>query len=539
MIETTVLVIGGGATGMGTLRDLCMRGIPAVLLEQGGLAHGTSSRFHGLLHSGGRYAVSDNESARECIEENRIVRRIARQCVEKTEGFFVLLPQDDPDYAEKWIPACAKAGIGIEEIDPAEARRLEPDLAADARRVFRIPDSCVDGFRLVRHNAMSARRHGGRVFEYHEVTAIRHEGGRIRGATARNRITGETMEIACQCVVNAAGSWSGQVAALAGLDVSVSPDRGALIVFNHRFTSRVVNRLHPSSDGDIFVPHGSITILGTTSTPASAPDDTELRPDEVLRLLEIGEPLFPRLREYRILRAFAGTRPLYTPGGAQGRKASRGFHAVDHADEGIEGMFSIFGGKFTTYRLMAERVTDLVCARLGVSEPCRTAAEPMVPDPDPAVLEQAARYFPMPDLSLMADRLGDELPDVLGRARARKENKSTNPLLCECEMVSFAEVEHVARDVGTHSLTDIRLRTRLGMGTCQGTWCALRTLGALADRGIALKKDPPEEMRDFLQERWHGLRPALWGAQAREMAFTRAVYAGSLNIDGALHEQEN
>ena len=148
MIETSVLVIGGGATGMGTLRDLCMRGIPAILLEQGGLAHGTSSRFHGLLHSGGRYAVSDNESARECIEENRIVRRIARQCVEETEGFFVLLPQDDPDYAEKWIPACAKAGIAIEEIDPAEARRLEPDLAPDARRVFRIPDSCVDGFRL-------------------------------------------------------------------------------------------------------------------------------------------------------------------------------------------------------------------------------------------------------------------------------------------------------------------------------------------------------------------------------------------------------
>ena len=73
MLETTVVVIGGGATGMGTLRDLCMRGIPAILVEQGGLAHGTSSRFHGLLHSGGRYAVTDNASARECIEENRIL----------------------------------------------------------------------------------------------------------------------------------------------------------------------------------------------------------------------------------------------------------------------------------------------------------------------------------------------------------------------------------------------------------------------------------------------------------------------------------
>ena len=98
MLETTVVVIGGGATGIGTLRDLCMRGIPAILLEQGGLAHGTSSRFHGLLHSGGRYAVGDNESARECIEENMILRRIGRQCIEETEGFFALTPEDDPAY---------------------------------------------------------------------------------------------------------------------------------------------------------------------------------------------------------------------------------------------------------------------------------------------------------------------------------------------------------------------------------------------------------------------------------------------------------
>ena len=264
MLETTVVVIGGGATGMGTLRDLCMRGVPAILLEQGGLAHGTSSRFHGLLHSGGRYAVNDNESARECIEENMIVRRIGRQCVEETEGFFALTPGDDPAYVDPWAEACRKAGIDARELDVAEALRLEPNLSPDIRRVFRVPDSCVDGFRLVLHNAMSAKRHGGRVMTYHEVTAIHQRNGKVCGVTALNRLSGESLEIACQCVVNAAGSWSGRIAGLAGLDVAVSPDRGTLIVFNHRFTSRVVNRLHPGADGDIFVPHGSITILGTT-----------------------------------------------------------------------------------------------------------------------------------------------------------------------------------------------------------------------------------------------------------------------------------
>ena len=275
------------------------------MLEQGGLAHGTSSRFHGLLHSGGRYAVGDNESARECIEENMILRRIGRQCIEETEGFFALTPEDDPAYVDRWVEACGRAGIDAPEIDVKEALRLEPNMSPEISRVFRVPDSCVDGFRLVLHNAMSARRHGGKMLTYHEVTGICQKNGKVCGVTAINKNTGETVEIACSVVVNAAGSWSGRIAALAGLDVAVSPDRGTLVVFNHRFTSRVVNRLHPGSDGDIFVPHGSITILGTTSMPTDRPDDTTPTSEEVLRLLKIGEPLFPRVREYRILRAFS------------------------------------------------------------------------------------------------------------------------------------------------------------------------------------------------------------------------------------------
>ncbi len=551
MLETTVVVIGGGATGMGTLRDLSMRGVPAILLEQGGLAHGTSSRFHGLLHSGGRYAVNDPESARECIEENMILRRVGKQCVEVTEGLFVLTPTDDPDFVEPWLKGCAAAGIKTEEISPAEARRLEPNLTPDAQRVFRVPDSCVDGFRLVLHNRMSAERYGGRALTYHEVVAIRQQNGTVCGVTARNLMTGETVDIACRIVVNAAGSWSGQVAALAGLEAAITPDRGTLVVFNHRFTSRVVNRLHASSDGDIFVPHGSVTILGTTSMPTDRPDDTTPTYPEVVRLLELGEPLFPHVRDYRILRAFAGTRPLYTPGGASGRKASRNFHVVDHAADGLDGMVSVFGGKLTTYRLMAERVTDDVCRRLTVTTPCRTAEEPMVAPVDPALLERAARFFPVRALNLMADRLGDDLPATLQQAEvaalAAQASKDThitdfgggNPLLCECEMVSLAEVECVARDPATHSLTDIRLRTRLGMGTCQGTFCSLRSVASLVEHGIRLEFAPVDSLCRFLQERWKGLRPAIWGQQAREMEFSRAVYAGILNLDGAMHEQNN
>ncbi len=551
MLETTVVVIGGGATGMGTLRDLAMRGVPAILLEQGGLAHGTSSRFHGLLHSGARYAVNDPSSARECIEENMILRRIGKQCVEVTDGFFVLTAEDDPAFVKPWLEGCKNAGIETKEVPLAEALLIEPELTPNIRQVYRVPDSCVDGFRLCLHNRMSAERHGAKAMTYHELTAIHQESGKVTGVTAVNKLTGEEVNIACEYLVNASGSWAGEVAALASLEAAITPDRGTLIAFNHRFTQRVVNRLHPSSDGDIFVPHGSITILGTTSIPTDRPDDTRPTYQEVTRLLDLGEPLFPKVRSYRILRAFAGTRPLYTPGGASGRKATRNFQVVDHSDEGLQGMVSIFGGKLTTYRLMAERVSDVVCKHLGVTAPCRTAEEAMIAPVDPALLERAAKHFPVHALHLMADRLGDDLAPVLEDAEqayacAQKANTADtgdfgrgNPLICECEMVSQAEIEYVAKAPSTHSLTDIRLRTRLGMGTCQGAFCSLRSIGSLVEHGIKLEFAPTDSVCRFLQERWKGLRPALWGQQAREMELGRAIYAGLLNIDGAMHEQNN
>ena len=529
-LETSVVIIGGGATGIGTLRDLSMRGIPAILCEQGGLAHGTSSRFHGLLHSGGRYAVNDTDSAQECIEENQILRRIGRQCVEVTEGFFVLLPEDDPTYVDPWLEACANAHIDTKEIQKSEACALEPELTKDLVRAFIVPDSCVDGFRLVLHNAMSAKRYGGQVLQYHQVQKITQDQGHVASVYVLDRITKTTKEIHCQCVVNAAGSWSGHIASLAGIDVPVSPDRGTLLVFNHRFTSRVINRLHPGSDGDIFVPHGSITILGTTSVATENPADTTPTMQEILKLLDLGTPMFPKLPSYRILRAFAGTRPLYTPSGAHGRAASRNFQVFDHAAEGLKGFFSIFGGKLTTYRLMAERVSDAVATYLNVNAKCRTHLEPMIAPSDPTTLSAHVRYFPFPDISLMADRLGDDLPCVLHRAKHMPQGH--NRLLCECEMVSLAEIAEVAASPNTHSLNDIRLRTRIGMGTCQGTFCALRTLNALFEQDLMPIQNPLDELKKFLQERWKGLRLTLWGTQAQEITLTRDIYAGVFGLDG-------
>src|SRR5512135_472987 len=118
-LKTEVLVIGGGSTGTGVARDAAMRGFKVVLVDKSDLCSGTSGRFHGLLHSGGRYAVKDPVSAKECIEENVVLRRIAADCIEDTSGFFVCVdPYDDPAFGDKFVAGCQKTGIPVREISP-------------------------------------------------------------------------------------------------------------------------------------------------------------------------------------------------------------------------------------------------------------------------------------------------------------------------------------------------------------------------------------------------------------------------------------
>ena len=98
-----VIIIGGGATGAGVARDCSLRGLKTLLLERGDIATGATGRNHGLLHSGARYAVTDRESAEECIKENMILRRIARHCVEPTDGLFISLPEDGLEFQAKFL----------------------------------------------------------------------------------------------------------------------------------------------------------------------------------------------------------------------------------------------------------------------------------------------------------------------------------------------------------------------------------------------------------------------------------------------------
>ncbi|GGN23822.1 anaerobic glycerol-3-phosphate dehydrogenase subunit GlpA [Halarchaeum nitratireducens] len=535
--RTEVLVIGGGSTGCGVVRDLARRGVDVTLVEKGNLTNGTTGRMHGLLHSGGRYAVSDQASARECIEENRVLRDIAGHCVEETGGLFVKRPEDSEEYFQEKLQGCRDCDIPAEVLTGEEARAREPYLAHDVEKAIAVPDAAVDPFRLCVANAVDAENHGARIETHAEVTDLLVESGEIVGATVRHAsgkgprehgTPGEEEEIYADHVVNAAGAWAGRIGDFAGLDVAVRPSKGVMTVMNTRQVDTVVNRCRPKGDADIIVPHETACILGTTDEEVGDPEDYPEEEWEVDLVIDTLSELVPILQEARTIRSFWGVRPLYEPPGTGTQDPTditRDYFTLDHAErDDVPGMTSIVGGKLTTYRMMAESITDHVCEKLGVSATCDTADVPLPGSEREGDIEAAMERFGLrsPVARRSADRLGSRTEDVLASC-------DPNPVVCSCEGVTRAEVRDAIEQAGT-DLNAVRLRTRASMGNCQGGRCAHRMAAELhPEHDEESARAALDELR---AERWKGQRHALWGEQLSQAMLNHALHGATLNEDG-------
>ncbi|MCA6952203.1 anaerobic glycerol-3-phosphate dehydrogenase subunit A [Pectobacterium polaris] len=543
--ETDVVVIGGGATGAGTARDCALRGLRCLLLERYDIATGATGRNHGLLHSGARYAVTDGESARECIEENQILRRIARHCIEPTDGLFITLPEDDLGWQAQFITACQQAGIRAQALDPQEALRLEPAANPTLIGAVRVPDGSVDPFRLTAANMIDACEHGAEVLTYHEVIGLIRQGDRITGVRVFDHKKGVETEIYAQVVVNAGGIWGQHIAEYADLRVRMFPAKGALLILGHRINNMVINRCRKPADADILVPGDTISLIGTTSTHIDYDqiDNMLVTPAEVETLMREGSMLAPKLASTRILRAYAGVRPLVaSDSDPSGRSVSRGIVLLDHASrDGLEGFITITGGKLMTYRLMAEWVTDAICKKLGHDVACSTAQTPL---PGSESLEEvksaphalsaypAAKPLSAPLRGSAIYRHGERAGRMLSGERLDRS------LVCECEAVTAGEVRYAVESLQVNNLIDLRRRTRVGMGTCQGELCACRAAGLLCRLGTATPEQSLTQLSQFLNERWKGIRPIAWGNALRESEFTSWIYQGLCGLSASDSQED-
>lgn len=525
-----VVVIGGGITGAGVARDCSRRGLNAVLLERYDISTGATGRNHGLLHSGARYAVTDRESAEECIKENMILKRIASHCIEETNGLFLTLPEDDINYQAKFVEACNIAGIRANIIDPKEAFLLEPSANPSIVGAVKVPDGSVDPFRLTASNMIDARDHGAKILTYHEVIGMLIEQDRIIGVEVFDHKEKETKKIYGSIVVNAGGIWGQHISMLAGVTVKMLPAKGSLLIFGHRVNNVVLNRCRKPADSDILVPGDTISLIGTTSMniPYGEIDNMTVTPQEVDILIREGEKLAPRLAQTRILRAYAGVRPLVaSDNDPTGRNVSRGIVLLDHAErDGLQGYITITGGKLMTYRLMAEWATDLVCKKLNVSSPCTTAEE-RLPGSRENIEEINKKIVSLPATQRKAAiyRHGDLAEKLIDNTQL------DNSLVCECEGVSVGEVKYALDELNVKSLVDLRRRTRIGMGTCQGELCACRASGVMRSTERVCTKRAKDDLSSFLTERWKGIYPIAWGDTLRESEYTAWVYQGVCGLD--------
>jgi len=375
-----VIVVGGGVTGCGVAWDLALRGVSVTLLEQGGLASGTSGRFHGLVHSGARYAVSDPAAASQCADESGVLARIAPGVVRATGGIFALCGDDDPRYVERWEDGTRATGVAAHEITVDEALRREPLLSPTVRRAYLVADAVCEGPALCAALASAARAAGADVRDFHRVEDFLGDGPTFRGVRATDVRSGEPVRLESRLVVLAAGPWCGEILARAGLSLSLDLLRGAMVALDGPPLRTAVNRLHPPADGDIALPRGRLTIAGTTSIPSDRPDDRRVSDEEVVLVRDRIFAMLPGLRSGTTRHAWSAVRPLFQAEGVRGSGRgdvhawSRDFSVIDHrARDGRGGLLTVVGGKLTTFRLMAEKASDAACRQLGVTAACRTA----------------------------------------------------------------------------------------------------------------------------------------------------------------------
>jgi glycerol-3-phosphate dehydrogenase len=367
------VIIGAGFTGCALAYDLSLRGFDVTALERGEIASGTSGRTHGLLHSGARYCVNDEESAVECIHENVILRNIAHQCIEYNGGLFIALNESDLAYSPRFIEGAEACEIPIEEISPGRALQLEPNINPRLLAAFMVPDGTFDPLRLALAFAASARFHGAEFRPYHEVKGFVIDGkGNVAGVRVWDRTTDRTYELRADVVVNATGAWAGAVLSGSGAHVQVTPTPGVMVAYDRRLVNRAINRLNEPGDGDIIIPQRRMVVIGTTSYEANDVDYIAVENSQVEQMHRDAVNLVPAVANARQRGVYMSARPLVGKG-QDGRSLSRTFKCFDHLEtDGVDGLVTITGGKATTCRAMAEKTADLVCAKLGISAACET-----------------------------------------------------------------------------------------------------------------------------------------------------------------------
>lgn len=377
-MDADIVVIGGGITGLGIARDASMRGFSVILIEKNELGSGTSGYFHGILHSGARYAVVDPEAAKECYSENQTLRNILKDAIIDTGGLFIALDDNDLEYSNQLMKACKELELPIADLSPEKVLKQEPFINQSLKRSISVPDGYINGIKTIKLLESSLKNLGVRILTHSEVVGFEKDTNTIQATKIKHK-NGDETKIKSKFVINAAGIWAANIVKDLNLNINLVGDKGSLIVFKEKFSNSLLNRCRLPSDGDQFLPTESEYIIGTTSKKTPDINSHEVEKWEVDKLLEEARQMLPGISGSQITRTFAGVRPLYGSGSTvgDGRLDKRSFAVINHKEEGVNNLISVVGGKFILFRLMGEKAVDEICKEIGVDKKCQTAVIPL------------------------------------------------------------------------------------------------------------------------------------------------------------------
>jgi len=372
-----IIVIGGGATGCGVARDLLLRGYQTILVESGNLGSGTSSRSHGMLQSGARYAVTETSFAAECFKERNIISKIFPEAVDLIGGLFISLPHDPKDYPEQFLTCCKLAKIPTKEISIREVLKNEKELNKNISRAFHVPDALIYPSRLFNLLSKEIKAYGGKILTNHKVISIKQTNNSVCSVEVSNN--GVNNNIKCDGIINAAGPWSGKVAKLINQNIDLQLTRGCGIFFSGKLVSQAINRCRIPNNNDIMCPSGKESLWGTTSEVVLDPDTPQTRSDEINELLQGAEEIFPNIKNHQSFRTWSGVRPLGKPKNInKNLPLPRSHIVIDHEETGLKNFLSVCGGALTTHRLMAEDAVNKLGNKFNINIKCSSHTTPLL-----------------------------------------------------------------------------------------------------------------------------------------------------------------
>lgn len=434
-----LVVIGGGILGAGVARDATLRGLRVAIIEQADFASGTSSRSTKLVHGGFRYLEHFQFGlVAEACRERAILLQMAPHLV---KSLPFLMPVYTGDLRPLWkirlgmvlydLLAGWKREYRHRVLSPSEAVSSEPTLEfKNLQGAISFHDCQMDDARLCLETVLDAIAHGAVAANYCEVTGFERENSQVTRAVVRDVVTGQILVIRSRCFLNAAGPWVSQIAGLSALDphrVTLSPTKGVHLVLPRVLQKYGVYFQSRKDDRMVFLlPYGEQTLLGTTDTNYSGdPSLACAEPADVQYLFERLREVMPNcpITPDQVITTFAGIRPLLRASGSAPSHRPREHRLIRLGAN----LLTIAGGKYTTFRAIAEDVVDAVTKILDRRTlQCSTASTPL---PNRRPTPSGTKISASPEVweSDVRHACGEELAVTVGDFMRRRSMLALSP----------------------------------------------------------------------------------------------------------------